>query len=60
MLGFWVGQLLRDFRWYHTLSRQWPSTAEFIDWEYVEKLREENEEGSAEPGAAMSTDEQRR
>ncbi len=35
---FFVGAKLRDVRWWVALSKEWPATAEFVDWQKVEEL----------------------
>ena len=45
--GFWMGQVVRDLRWYAALSREWASTADFIDWQRVEEVSAQESEGAA-------------
>ncbi|MCA9150822.1 MAG: hypothetical protein KDA92_16035 [Planctomycetales bacterium] len=35
---FILGAKLRDLRWYWTLSRQWPTTSELLDWPKIEAI----------------------
>ena len=37
-LGFTIGRTLRDIRWYQTLAREWPSNAELLDWDKIQRL----------------------
>ena len=35
---FFAGTKCRDVRWWVALSKEWPTTAEFVDWQKVEDL----------------------
>lgn len=37
-LAFFIGRIVRDIRWWRALSKEWPTTAEVIDWPRVEAI----------------------
>ena len=37
-LAFFIGRIVRDIRWWRALSKEWPMTAELIDWQRVESI----------------------
>jgi len=36
--GFFAGSKIRDIRWWASLSREWPTTTELLDWPKIEAL----------------------
>ena len=46
-LAFFIGRAVRDIRWWRALTKEWPTTAELIDWPRVEAIASgESEEDS--------------
>ena len=41
-VGFFVGTKIRDVRWWVAISKQWPLTAEFLDWQKIEAIAGES------------------
>ena len=35
---FFAGAKIRDVRWFVTFSREWPTTAELLDWDKIEEI----------------------
>ena len=35
---FFAGTKIRDIRWWVALSKEWPTTSEFLDWEKIEAI----------------------
>ncbi|WP_404309307.1 hypothetical protein [Neorhodopirellula lusitana] len=42
--AFFVGRIVRDIRWWRALAKEWPTTAELIDWPRVEAIANETHE----------------
>jgi len=38
--GFFIGHTVRDIRWWHALSKEWPTTVELLDWPKIQRLAE--------------------
>lgn len=45
-LAYFMGRTVRDIQWYRSLAKEWPTTAELIDWPRVEAIANETKEES--------------
>ncbi len=39
----WAGRFMRDIQWYRTLSREWESTKELLDWDKIERFAQSDD-----------------